>query len=567
MLIPHSSWQAAARAKVADLHSKIPKAWLLSDLDLENAKKQRTLSGPFIEQYLTDDDKGIIGNDSMQLVEKIKRREYTAVDVTRAYCKTAAVAQQINNCLHEVMFDFALHTATDLDQYYAKHGTVKGPLHGLPISLKDQFHVKGYDTTMGYVGWIGTYEGSQDPAKVHRVNSQVVEELLSLGAVLFCKTSLPQTLLLGETVNNIIGTTLNPVNQLLSCGGSSGGEGALQALRGSSVGLGTDIGGSVRIPAAFCGTYSIKPTHNRLSYRDVANTNPGQDTYASSIGVMGTTVDAIRLVMTSVLSTSPWLRDPNVVKMPWNSEAETSTLARANADGSASDVPLKIGIYWTDGVVTPQPPVTRGLRIIRGLIQDLKHKIVDWEPPSQATAKKIHVAFLKADGAHDVHQQLDLSGEPLVPPLRGSFQLRDPIPLLEYQDLTIQGKTYNEAYYDYWNSTSSDDGQVVDAVVMPVAPHAAVIPGKFYHTAYTESINLMDYSAAVIPVTRADKSVDRFDHQYQPLNEVDRKNWEAYDPETYDGAPVGLQIVARKWEEEKVWAIAKILDTALRNRS
>ncbi|KAL8756173.1 MAG: hypothetical protein Q9199_003125 [Rusavskia elegans] len=77
----------------------------------------------------------------------------------------------------------------------------------------------------------------------------------------------------------------------------------------------------------------------------------------------------------------------------------------------------------------------------------------------------------------------------------------------------------------------------------------------------------MDYSAAVIPVTRADKSVDRFDHQYQPLNEVDRKNWEAYDPETYDGAPVGLQIVARKWEEEKVWAIAKILDTALRNRS
>ncbi|KAL8940142.1 MAG: hypothetical protein Q9211_002416 [Gyalolechia sp. 1 TL-2023] len=89
---------------------------------------------------------------------------------------------------------------------------------------------------MGYVGWIGTYEGSPDPTRVHRVNSQVVKELLSLGAVLFCK--------LGETVNNIIGTTLNPVNQLLSCGGSSGGEAALQALRGSSVGLGTDIGQS-----------------------------------------------------------------------------------------------------------------------------------------------------------------------------------------------------------------------------------------------------------------------------------------------------------------------------------
>ncbi|KAL8679072.1 MAG: hypothetical protein Q9186_004612 [Xanthomendoza sp. 1 TL-2023] len=135
-----------------------------------------------------------------------------------------------------------------------------------------------------------------------------------------------------------------------------------------------------------------------------------------------------------------------------------------------------------------------------------------------------------ADGAHDVHQQLDLSGEPLVPPLRESFQLRDPIPLLEYQDLTIQGKAYNEAYYDYWNSTGDDDG----------------------------------YSAAVIPVTKADKSIDKFDHEYQPLNDIDRQNWEAYDPETYDGAPVGLQIVARKWEEEKVWAIAKILDMALK---
>ena len=85
------------------------------------------------------------------------------------------------------MFDFAMHTASELDRYYAEHGTVKGPLHGLPISLKDQFHVKGYGTTMGYVGWIGTYEGSSDPTKVNQINSQVVEELLSLGAVLYCK--------------------------------------------------------------------------------------------------------------------------------------------------------------------------------------------------------------------------------------------------------------------------------------------------------------------------------------------------------------------------------------------
>lgn len=88
------------------------------------------------------------------------------------------------------MFDAALSTAEELDKSYKDTGIVKGPLHGLPISLKDQFHVKGYDTSMGYVGWIGTYEGDRDPAKLHKVNS--LKELLSLGAVLYCKVILSQ---------------------------------------------------------------------------------------------------------------------------------------------------------------------------------------------------------------------------------------------------------------------------------------------------------------------------------------------------------------------------------------
>jgi amidase len=113
------------------------------------------------------------------------------------------------------------------------------------------------------------------------------------------------------------------------------------------------------------------------------------------------------------------------------------------------------------------------------------------------------LAFLRADGAHDIHKQLNLSGEPLIPELEGAFQLRNPINPLEYQDLTLQGRDYSTAYSDYWNATADgedgrlsilrnsiwpplnlrpSEGQIVDAVVMPVAPHAAVIPGKYYHT-------------------------------------------------------------------------------------
>lgn len=85
------------------------------------------------------------------------------------------------------MFSQALARAEELDAYFKTHQKTIGPLHGLPVSLKDQFHVKGSDTTMGYIGWIGTYEGSKDRSKLHQVDSQIVKELLKLGAVLYCK--------------------------------------------------------------------------------------------------------------------------------------------------------------------------------------------------------------------------------------------------------------------------------------------------------------------------------------------------------------------------------------------
>ena len=300
-----------------------------------------------------------------------------------------------NNCLHEIFFDQALERAVQLDDYYAKHKRTLGPLHGIPISLKDQFHVKGVDTTMGYVGWIGSNLGINDPSQAHQVESQITSELLSLGAVLYCKTSLPQTLLIGETKNNIIGQTLNPHNQNLSCkflvlqclknemlthiigGGSSGGEGALQALRGSTLGVGTDIGGSVRIPAAFNGIFSIKPTPERVSYRNMANTNPGQNTYRSTVGFLSTSLEGLELIFTSIISAKPWLSDPAVVPIPFRQEIADAFASRADSNGVAkpSGPPLKLGILWTDDIVQPHPPVTRSLHMVVDAVKKAGHTV------------------------------------------------------------------------------------------------------------------------------------------------------------------------------------------------
>lgn len=264
-----------------------------------------------------------------------------------------------------------------MDDYLARHGEPVGPLHGLPVSLKDQFHVKGVDTTQGYVGWIGGNLGIDGPAQTHKVESQIVTELLSLGAVLYCKTSLPQTLLFGETVNNIIGQTLNPKNTNLSCGGSSGGEGALLALRGSSLGLGTDIGGSVRIPAAYNGIFSIKPTPERVSYRLAANTNPGQNTYRSTVGFMSTSLGGLKLGLQSVLSTQPWLRDPAVVPINFRQDVYEAFASRAGSRGQAKadTAPLKLGVFWRDNVVEPHPPIQRGLKMLVEAVRAAGHTV------------------------------------------------------------------------------------------------------------------------------------------------------------------------------------------------
>jgi amidase len=392
-----TTWEVKSAIKRADTLSKIPEQWRLSRADIERARAQRDLTGDFIGQWLDPETKKIVAMDSQSIVHDIRYKKLTAVQVCNAFCHSAAIAHQLvgyptslwfpqkfnnflqSNCLHEIFFDKALERAQFLDNYQTEHGEPVGGLHGLPVSLKDQFHVKGIDTTMGYIGWIGGQLGVE-PSKTHQVESQIVTDLLSAGAILYCKTAVPQTLLCGETTNNLIGgQVLNPRNHLLSCGGSSGGEGALLALGASSLGVGTDIAGSVRIPAAFNGVFALKPTPERLSYRDAANTNPGQNTYRSAVGLMSTSAEGLTMGLAAILETQPWLRDPAVVPLNWNQGVFDDFYDRAKIGASAlkrqspmksglaagdRPKPLKIGVLWGDGMVRVHPPIQRGLEMV-----------------------------------------------------------------------------------------------------------------------------------------------------------------------------------------------------------
>jgi amidase len=227
--------------------------------------------------------------------------------------------------------------------------------------------------------WIGTFEGRKDTGKEKVFESELVTELRALGAVLYCKTSVPHTLMAGETVNNIIGYTYNPKNRNLTSGGSSGGEGALIGLKGSPVGFGTDIGGSIRIPAAFNGLYGIRPSSGRLPYEGMANSMDGQNSILSVVGPIATSVGALKLVFKGLLSQEPWLHDPLVAEIPWRNEQEQAVLdiVQANSGGQ-----LAFAVLRDDGIVRPQPPVRRALDIVVKTAEKLGHKVLEWKPPS-----------------------------------------------------------------------------------------------------------------------------------------------------------------------------------------
>ena len=198
----------------------------------------------------------------------------------------------------------------------------------------------------------------------------MVRELRDLGAVLFCKTSVPHTLMSGETVNNIIEYTWNPKNRYLSAGGSSGGEGALISMKGSPLGFGTDIGGSIRIPAAFNGLFGIRPSAGRMPYEGMANSMDGQNSVLSVVGPLSHTVGGLRLAMKSLLSTQPWLHDPTVLELPWRDDQEKEV-----HDLISSSRQLAIGVLECDGVVTPHPPVQRAMKLAIDTLERLGHKV------------------------------------------------------------------------------------------------------------------------------------------------------------------------------------------------
>ncbi|TVY40668.1 putative amidase [Lachnellula occidentalis] len=495
------------------------------------------------KDILTTEEIKITESKVEVLVPQLAKGDLSSVTVVKAFLRRAALAQKLTNCITELLPSRALERAKYLDDYLDTNGKPVGPLHGIPISVKEHIGMKDLDNNAGFIGWVG----NTAPQDCH-----ILQILWNAGAVFHARTTQPQTLMHLETSSNLYGVTTNPYNTTLTSGGSSGGEGALVGFKGSCLGVGTDIGGSIRSPAANCGVYGMKPTALRLPVLGWLGPAGGQEQVVPTIGPLSTSLEGCKLFIKTLLDSKPWLKEPTLMPFPWKQE------------DFFKGKKLKVGVLWDDEVVKPHPPVTRALKQMVDKLKSTGNvEVVEWKPYKHDLAWEIIANLYFCDGGKEESDLIDASGEPWRP--LSEYILKNPhvethtIPSM--YKATMKRDAYRVAYAEHWNSTATSTGPngelegAVDVILCPAGPGVAPKIDTAKWWGYLSQWNLLNYPGLVFPVDKVDVVKDGGKESHSPRNENDKENWELwqkYGAEGYKDAPISLQLVGRGFEDEKV---------------
>ncbi|XP_053539823.1 fatty-acid amide hydrolase 1 isoform X1 [Ictalurus punctatus] len=482
-----------------------------------------------------------------ELSKRIRDGSLQPDAVLHAYMEKALEANRKLNCSTAVLTE-SLKQLEDIESHK------DGLLYGIPISIKDNLDYEGYDSTCGVLTKL------DDPAVK---DSVVVSVLKKQGAIPFIKTNIPQGLLNYECSNPIYGRTVNPCNVEKTCGGSSGGEGALIAGGGSILGLGSDLGGSVRIPAAFCGICALKPTNNRISLHGLSSSVKGGKTALTAVGPMARDVESLALCMRALLCPDMFTLDPTVPPIPFNQQVYESS------------EPLRIGYYESDGYFQPSPSMSRALLETKELLEKAGHTLIPFNPLRTFTA--FHEFVLRgnvADGGATLLQhfkkgpvdpslkhQVLYCAYPLFGKRLVSLLLRPISPRMAASIHAICGvggveelwKQHNEVQV-YIHETIAEWRKLeLDVLLCPMLGPAY----NFNYTgkqssalSYTALYNVLNFPAGVVPVTEVTaEDEDQLKHYRGYFGD----GWDKTFVEAVRGGvglPIAVQCVALPWQEE-----------------
>lgn len=533
-------WEPKIKAYRARLADEIKPEFSLPDYqlptpeELEKGIDARALAA----KLLTGEEIEITSTPAVELAKRLATGKLKAVKVFKAFAKTATIAQQLTNCAMELFIDEGMKRAEELDAYFAETGKTVGPLHGLPISVKEHNSYKDKITHAGFVGKLDN---------VAAEHLRIIEDMYELGAVLYVRTTQPQMLMHLCLNNNITGKCRNPCNTSLTPGGSSSGEGAITAMNGSAFGVGSDIGGSVRAPAAFCGVWGLRPSTKRISLAGVTSGYDDQfcEIVYPTIGPLARSADDLSLFMKTVVDRKPWEKDPLVLPIPWKDVTAPEPKS------------LKIAICYDDGVVKPTPPILRALKIAKTKLEAAGVTVVEWKPVDVQKLVEASYISYNCDLNHSQKKHLSLSGEPVVYlSEKGlSFGKGDGhVSGTDIQQLTYLRDHSRCQYMDLMNEMG------IDYILTPAYVSVAAKPETVTYWGYTCLWNILDFPNVVFPTGLTVLPSDKVDLSFVPRNEMEKYEYALYTgPDDFVNAPICLQLTGRRYTDEYVVQAAKVL--------
>ncbi len=512
----------------------------------------------------THNDHSLRHLSAAEIVGSIAAGDLSAAEVVEGFIERVCEVNPKLNAVAVELFPSARSAARKIDDARTRRETL-GPLAGLPVTIKECFDLSGTASTFGLTSRRGVIEREDDP---------YVAALCAAGAIPIAKTNVPQLLIFTETDNPLFGRTNNPWDLERSCGGSSGGEAALIAAGASPLGLGNDIGGSLRIPAAFCGITAIRPTAGRTPDHCAHGLPIGQRAITSQAGPMAKRVEDLTLALRLLDSA----RNPSLDPGP------------ALADPAAIDLSrLRFATFTDDGEFPAAPAARRAVAEAAQILTEAGARPVAWHNPSLSRAIDLLFACLSADRGRSFSQLL--RGNRIDPRVRSLLITANMPPWLrsiagfaldalgQPRAAATMRRFASGTADQYWQtveailnfrrdlfrSLEGADGGPIDLILcpayaVPAQRHGASLlmplPG-----AYALLANVSGFPAGVVPVTRVrpEEESDRPESRDQ-VDKVARETERGS-----AGLPIAVQVLARPWcDHVALAAMAKIEAEAMK---
>jgi amidase len=457
--------------------------------------------------------KDIVFAPATRQLELLKSRQISVAELAEAHISQI---ERLNPTLNALV-DFTPERVREQARRLDSTKEARGPLHGLPVTIKSSISTAGYRCEIG---------SNLHKGDIPTEDAVVVARLRAAGALILGTTNCPEFLMAYETANLLHGRTLNPWDLERSPGGSSGGESAAIAAGLSAAGLGSDSGGSVRVPAHFTGICSLKPTPGRIPGRGHLPPCVGPFAILGAIGPMARTIGDVRLLFDTLAGQDP--HDPVSPPVPLRQP-------------SASDLRSQtIGYFEDDGLVPVTPETRSAVQAAVQVLRDAGFRVEPFRPRELEQLRKIWTTFFVQCGALFYEPEIRGKLEHLSPVFNGFLSIAAAAGELSTRDLLSAW-----AELDVLRSKSLAAMCEYPVLLCPVASipafrhdeRAWTIDGVEVQyldaVRHTQWFNALAMPAAVVPVGNS--------------------------PE---GLPIGVQVAARPFEDEVTLGIASVIDSA-----